>query len=210
MLSIAYQRFSINPSLLIEHTAHLPSWEFQSKKRVQAYKQQVIELIYTQSWVKRRNYTKKDQWNPLHTKYELDIKENSISKEGFLACTSPEVTALLIPICTWTDTALQKRFELIARLYTGENLWVVLLAIRVLLDDDIHWVEYDFRESLKMYDQGKLWSMLIEWSRDLPDGSKYHDNKLAKNPASSWGTDRPNNFVMSEVDRIIRLKQGSL
>lgn len=217
MYSFWYQRFIPSQDILNQITPSLlPKGVIESKKRIWKdwISRRVETLLSTPDWVKKRSYLKYDNHYPHHTKFELDREETEVSKDDFYSSHHPSVSALVIPIAAWTDVDLKRKFELVARLYTEENLWIVLLAIQIALEegdftDEIHdSLEIDFRESLKRHGNSDLWIQLAERSRSLKDGSDYHDNKLAKFPASNW-INRPSSLIMTKMNEIIQLNQDT-
>ncbi len=134
----------------------------------------------------RRKYTKgDDDTTSTHTKFELNVEIEEITREQYDSDRKQAVEALVAPLYGWRDEALQRNLRLFVKLYGGKNIWLVLLWIQMLLEpNDQVWTFIptpDFRMTLPDNTPSLVWQTLL-WTSAIGDGSQFHDNKLAKFP----------------------------
>ncbi|GAB0174833.1 MAG: hypothetical protein HHAS10_07120 [Candidatus Altimarinota bacterium] len=158
------------------------------KRRIRKdYSGRVYEIVCTHDGTWEASYSKRDFQYPIHTKVEYNREVHPTNLPlGF-----PSVVAGTAILDEFTNEEWQRKIQLIARIYDGENLGVILIGIRALLEgyDDIEdeaFFEVDHRKLIPKTVNARV-VQLFHGSSPIPDGSPYHDNKLAKNPANGWG-----------------------
>ena len=213
MSILALQRFYPDPDGFLEQSNTLQIGSRVSKKRIGWNTQgRIEEILRTRDGVFIDSYGKDDAYGDVHTKLLMDTQRKPSSEETFRSIEAPQVDYMELPLYQWQDPSIAWACQFIAKIYTGENLGIVILAIQIFFEwvnPKRRFLESDFRELLTPREWAPLvW--LVQESKPIPDSSRYHDNKLARVPASKWKTNRPTNFVMSEVDSLLkRLERDS-
>ena len=178
----------------------------ETKKRIDKTWERVTEALIHGGKAIKRVYIKHDKHTGgIHTKLELESTDVPISMSEFSGHTNPLTQKLVIPIYHWQSH--DHAMKLLAQFYAGENLGIIVLCIEMILqagDENNHHLFSDFRKTLPEEAPQNIRTLLTE-SLSLPDGDGYHNNKLAKRPASTWQSGKPSHARMAAIDTQLRL-----